>query len=56
MDIEIYMPCNPDWFCNGLLWVFLLLGVVGALLFVKIVINEYRKIQSRDKQNKNKRK
>ncbi len=54
MEIEIYMPCNPAWFCEALLWVFLFSGVLGALLFIRILIKEYRKIQST--QDKSKRK
>ncbi|MCG9679072.1 hypothetical protein [Vibrio sp. Isolate24] len=45
MDIEIYMPCEPEWFCDGLLILFAFLFIVGLLGFVFIVYREYLKIQ-----------
>ena len=33
MDVEIYMPCEPEWFCDGLLILFAFLFIVGLLGF-----------------------
>ncbi|AIW18710.1 hypothetical protein F0267_17385 [Vibrio coralliilyticus] len=45
MEIEIYMPCEPEWVCDSLLLLFALLFVSGLLGFIYIVYREYVKIQ-----------
>ncbi|MGF1697973.1 hypothetical protein L4C54_20120 [Vibrio lamellibrachiae] len=52
MDIEIYMPCNPDWLCDGLLYSFGLIGIVGFLIFVGVLYREHRRINTPYKQGK----
>ena len=44
MDIEIYMPCNPVWFCETLEVLFAILFLVGALFFIRIVWKEHQRI------------
>ncbi|KFI12408.1 hypothetical protein F0223_19150 [Vibrio coralliilyticus] len=45
MEIEIYMPCEPEWVCDSLLILFALLFVSGLIGFIYIVYREYVKIQ-----------
>ncbi|MFN3014408.1 hypothetical protein ACK1CN_00585 [Vibrio coralliilyticus] len=45
MEIEIYMPCEPEWVCDSLLLLFALLFVSGLIGFIYIVYREYVKIQ-----------
>lgn len=45
MEIEIYMPCEPEWVCDSLLLLFALLFVSGLVGFIYIVYREYVKIQ-----------
>ncbi|AIU66963.1 hypothetical protein TW78_00265 [Vibrio coralliilyticus] len=45
MEIEIYMPCEPEWVCDSLLLLFALLFVSGLFGFIYIVYREYVKIQ-----------
>ncbi|MDN3610141.1 hypothetical protein QWZ16_10555 [Vibrio ostreicida] len=44
MDIEIYMPCEPQWFCDALLAIFSGLFFLSILVFSILVYKEYRKI------------
>lgn len=56
MEFEIYMPCEPDWVCDSLLWLFALLFIAGILGFIVIVYREHHKINaklSRYKRRKN---
>lgn len=45
MEIEIYLPCDPEWFCDTLLALFAALFLMGLIGFAFIVRNEYLKIQ-----------
>ncbi|RSD29504.1 hypothetical protein [Vibrio pectenicida] len=45
MEIEIYLPCDPEWFCDALLVLFAALFLMGLIGFAFIVRNEYLKIQ-----------
>lgn len=45
MEVEIYMPCEPGWVCEGLLYLFVLLAVIGLIGFAFIVFKEYLKIK-----------
>ncbi len=51
-DIEIYLPCDPDWFCDGLLNVFIILFIIGVILFVVLILREYRNLYFRKKNTK----
>ncbi len=44
MEFEIYMPCQPEWFCTSFLWLFAGLLLIGLAAFVRILIAEYRNI------------
>jgi hypothetical protein len=45
MDIELYMPCQPDWLCQPFLSIFSVLLLIGLLFFVRIIYREYKNIQ-----------
>jgi hypothetical protein len=47
MDIEIYLPCEPDLVCDGLLWFFTLALIVGAGAFIWVVYKEYKEISKK---------
>ncbi|MGB1321569.1 MAG: hypothetical protein ACPG5L_11615 [Vibrio gallaecicus] len=51
MDIEIYMPCNPVWFCETLEVLFAVLFFVGALFFIRIVWKEHQRIYGKAKRS-----
>lgn len=51
MDIEIYMPCNPVWFCETLEVLFAVLFLVGALFFIRIVWREHQRIYGKTKRS-----
>ncbi|MCW8332541.1 hypothetical protein [Vibrio paucivorans] len=44
MEFEIYLPCNPEWVCDILLYGFA--GVFGLVILVVVayIIREYRVI------------
>ncbi|SON48507.1 conserved protein of unknown function [Vibrio tapetis subsp. tapetis] len=52
-DIEIYLPCDPDWFCDGLLTVFMAIFGVALTIFIVMLFREYKKLYPRQKPNKN---
>jgi len=44
MDIEIYLPCEPDVICEGLEVIFASLFVVGILGFIVILYRENKRM------------
>lgn len=44
MDFEIYMPCQPEWFCTSFLWLFSVLLLIGLAGFIRILYKEHQKI------------
>ncbi|GLO60869.1 hypothetical protein MACH09_13770 [Vibrio sp. MACH09] len=45
MQIEIYMPCEPQSVCDVINITFVLIAVIAALLFIRVLIHEYKNIQ-----------
>ncbi len=44
MDFELYMPCQPAWFCTSFSWLFAGLLLIGLVAFIRILYLEYRKL------------
>ncbi|USD63969.1 hypothetical protein [Vibrio sp. SCSIO 43136] len=45
--INIYLPCSPDWICDGLIYFFLTLFGIVIVAMVILVIKEKRRIDRR---------
>ncbi|EKO3723093.1 hypothetical protein P0F27_000196 [Vibrio metschnikovii] len=45
MDIDFYMPCQPEWLCVPFMTVFGLLLLAGLVKFIRIAYREYKKIE-----------
>lgn len=54
--IEIYMPCEPHWFCEILLVCFSILAIAGIAMFIRIVYLEYKKLYHKNKGRKGRNK
>ncbi|MGF1740602.1 hypothetical protein L4C34_05905 [Vibrio profundum] len=54
MQIEIYMPCEPQWFCEILLVCFSIAAIVGIAMLIRIVYLEHKKLNYKNK-GRNKR-
>lgn len=45
MDIDFYLPCQPEWLCVPFMTVFGLLLLAGLIKFIRIAYREYKKIE-----------
>lgn len=54
MEIEIYMPCNPDWLCNTIGAIYIIGAIVGAIAFILLLRREYKNLTKSKPLRKNK--
>ncbi len=55
MNIEIYLPCEPQWLCDFLLDLFALLFVAGVFMFIIILYREFQRSHTKHLTRKKKR-
>ncbi len=45
MDFEVFLPCQPEWLCDPLLFILGVLFLIGLGRFIFFIIKENRKIK-----------
>ncbi|MDG3088031.1 hypothetical protein P7F88_18890 [Vibrio hannami] len=49
MEIEIYMPCRPEWICDIILVVVTILFCAGIVAFVWVIWKEHQQINKKNR-------